>query len=115
VLLLVSATDFYPGISKLICQLAHNTDAFDVSSSNVIIENRFVYALVTLSYSYRLTDIQQCDQSGLSEQNPSSLYLQGISLQDDCLAINSGSNITFANNYCCDGHGISIVSHLTFF
>jgi polygalacturonase len=35
-------------------------------------------------------------------------------LQDDCLAINSGSNITFANNYCSDGHGISIVSCFTF-
>ncbi len=28
--------------------------------------------------------------------------------QDDCLAINSGTNITFSNNYCSGGHGISI-------
>ena len=30
--------------------------------------------------------------------------------QDDCLAVNSGSNIEFANNYCEGGHGISIGS-----
>ncbi|KAG2032932.1 glycoside hydrolase family 28 protein [Suillus americanus] len=31
-------------------------------------------------------------------------------LQDDCLAIKSGTNITFADNYCEGGHGISIGS-----
>ncbi|TDL24142.1 endo-polygalacturonase PG1 [Rickenella mellea] len=30
--------------------------------------------------------------------------------QDDCLAINKGSNITFTNNQCRGGHGISIGS-----
>ncbi|KAG2128451.1 glycoside hydrolase [Suillus cothurnatus] len=30
--------------------------------------------------------------------------------QDDCLAINMGTNITFADNYCEGGHGISIGS-----
>ncbi|OCF33224.1 hypothetical protein I316_04965 [Kwoniella heveanensis BCC8398] len=30
--------------------------------------------------------------------------------QDDCLAINDGSGITFSNNYCSGGHGISIGS-----
>ncbi|KAG2136606.1 glycoside hydrolase [Suillus bovinus] len=30
--------------------------------------------------------------------------------QDDCLAINRGTNITFADNYCETGHGISIGS-----
>lgn len=30
--------------------------------------------------------------------------------QDDCLAINSGNNIKFLNNYCSGGHGISIGS-----
>ncbi|KAL7420496.1 hypothetical protein Q5752_004446 [Cryptotrichosporon argae] len=28
--------------------------------------------------------------------------------QDDCLAINSGQDITFSDNYCSGGHGISI-------
>lgn len=30
--------------------------------------------------------------------------------QDDCLAINKGTNITFQNNKCSGGHGISIGS-----
>lgn len=30
--------------------------------------------------------------------------------QDDCLAINSGRNITFTNGYCSGGHGLSIGS-----
>ncbi|KXT15999.1 hypothetical protein AC579_9518 [Pseudocercospora musae] len=30
--------------------------------------------------------------------------------QDDCLAINSGTDITFSNGYCSGGHGISIGS-----
>ncbi|VDB91724.1 unnamed protein product [Peniophora sp. CBMAI 1063] len=30
--------------------------------------------------------------------------------QDDCVAINSGSNLVFSNNYCSGGHGISIGS-----
>ncbi|KIY66923.1 glycoside hydrolase family 28 protein [Cylindrobasidium torrendii FP15055 ss-10] len=30
--------------------------------------------------------------------------------QDDCLAVNKGSNITFSNNFCSGGHGISIGS-----
>ncbi|KAJ3210091.1 hypothetical protein HDU82_008792 [Entophlyctis luteolus] len=30
--------------------------------------------------------------------------------QDDCLAVNKGSNIKFLNNYCSGGHGISIGS-----
>jgi polygalacturonase len=33
--------------------------------------------------------------------------------RDDCLAVNSGSGITFSNNYCSGGHGISIVSMLS--
>lgn len=30
--------------------------------------------------------------------------------QDDCLAVNSGTNINFTNGYCSGGHGISIGS-----
>jgi polygalacturonase len=33
--------------------------------------------------------------------------------QDDCLAINSGSNIVFSDNKCSGGHGISIGSIAT--
>jgi len=56
-------------------ELGHNTDAFDVGSS----EN---------------------------------IYISGATIynQDDCLAINSGTNITFTGGYCSGGHGISIGS-----
>jgi polygalacturonase len=56
-------------------EMGHNTDAFDVGSSNgVTIDGATVYN------------------------------------QDDCLAINSGTNIKFVNGYCSGGHGISIGS-----
>ncbi|KIJ28307.1 glycoside hydrolase family 28 protein [Sphaerobolus stellatus SS14] len=52
----------------------HNTDGFDVSTTNLIIEN------------------------------------SSVKNQDDCLAINKGSNIIFTGNTCSGGHGISIGS-----
>lgn len=56
-------------------ELGHNTDAFDVGSS----------------------------------QN---IYISGavVKNQDDCLAINSGTNITFTGGSCSGGHGLSIGS-----
>jgi galacturan 1,4-alpha-galacturonidase len=51
-----------------------NTDGFDVSASNVVIQNSVV------------------------------------TNQDDCLAINKGTNIQFLSNSCTGGHGISIGS-----
>lgn len=36
--------------------------------------------------------------------------LSTIHNQDDCLAINKGSNIVFQRNTCIGGHGISVVS-----
>ncbi|CAE6425055.1 unnamed protein product [Rhizoctonia solani] len=53
---------------------AHNTDGFDVSTSDVTIQDSTIIN------------------------------------QDDCLAINKGSNIKFLNNKCTGGHGISIGS-----
>ncbi|KAG6811145.1 hypothetical protein H0H92_008800 [Tricholoma furcatifolium] len=52
----------------------HNTDGFDVSTTDLTIQNCVVYN------------------------------------QDDCLAINEGSNIVFTGNTCSGGHGISIGS-----
>lgn len=52
----------------------HNTDGFDASTTNLVIEN------------------------------------STIKNQDDCLAINKGSNIVFQGNTCSGGHGISIGS-----
>lgn len=55
--------------------LGHNTDGFDVGSSNgVFITNA------------------------------------NVRNQDDCLAINSGTNILFSGGYCSGGHGLSIGS-----
>lgn len=56
-------------------ELGHNTDAFDVGSS----QNIYI--------------------SGANVKN-----------QDDCLAINSGTNITFTGGSCSGGHGLSIGS-----
>ncbi|XP_018564895.1 polygalacturonase-like [Anoplophora glabripennis] len=56
-------------------QGGHNTDGFDIASSNnVVIKRSSVYS------------------------------------QDDCLAVKSGSNYEFTDNYCGGGHGISIGS-----
>ncbi|KAH9929063.1 endo-polygalacturonase PG1 [Epithele typhae] len=52
----------------------HNTDGFDVSTTDLTIEDSTVHN------------------------------------QDDCLAINKGSNIIFQRNSCTGGHGISIGS-----
>ncbi|ORY56346.1 endopolygalacturonase [Pseudomassariella vexata] len=40
------------------------------------------------------------------------VYISGATIknQDDCLAINSGTNITFTGGYCSGGHGLSIGS-----
>lgn len=55
--------------------LGHNTDAFDVSSTD-------------------------------------GLYISSATVhnQDDCVAVNSGSNMVFENMYCSGGHGLSIGS-----
>jgi len=53
-------------------QFPFNTDGFDVSGNNVLVEDNHVW-------------------NG-----------------DDCIAVNKGNNITFRNNVCEGGHGISI-------
>ncbi|OKL59890.1 Polygalacturonase 2 [Talaromyces atroroseus] len=42
----------------------------------------------------------------------SGIYISGATVhnQDDCMAINSGTNITFTGGYCYGGHGLSIGS-----
>ncbi|KAG1792354.1 glycoside hydrolase family 28 protein [Suillus plorans] len=64
----------YPSSRSGNAAAAHNTDGFDVNSSDILIQNCTVLN------------------------------------QDDCLAIKRGTNITFADNYCEYGHGISIGS-----
>ncbi|QRV99630.1 polygalacturonase [Ceratobasidium sp. AG-Ba] len=69
----------------------HNTDGFDGKSHRSCITSaRLTYDLVSVS----------------------SLTIQDSTVhnQDDCLAINQGSNIIFQNNNCINGHGISVGS-----
>ncbi|KKY29256.1 putative glycoside hydrolase family 28 protein [Phaeomoniella chlamydospora] len=56
-------------------ELGHNTDAFDVGSSDTV-----------------------------------SIIDATVYNQDDCLAVNSGTNIVFSGGYCSGGHGLSIGS-----
>jgi hypothetical protein len=71
--------------------LGHNTDAFDVgSSTGVTISGANMQVLAPLLKNLKLT---------ISSKN-----------QDDCLAINSGTSITFTGGTCSGGHGLSIGS-----
>ncbi|KAG6297841.1 hypothetical protein E4U09_001212 [Claviceps aff. purpurea] len=49
---------------------------------------------------------------GFDIGNSNGVTISGCSVrnQDDCLAINSGTNITFVDGYCSGGHGLSIGS-----
>ena len=75
----------------------HNTDGFDISADSVTVENSVVmnqgeyYPSLSLSRSYQY-------------------HLLTYDAPDDCLAINRGTTITFQNNKCSGGHGISIGS-----
>ena len=73
----------------------HNTDGFDVSSDNLIIEDRCVFPLPTRSPIFIVFWFP---------------YISVVMNQDDCIAINKGSNIIFENNSCTGGHGVSIGS-----
>lgn len=71
----------------------HNTDGFDVSTTDLTIEDR--YLKHGHSFSCKIYSI---------------LCVSTIHNQDDCLAINKGSNIVFQRNTCIGGHGISVGS-----
>ncbi|CAI4584112.1 BCE_3a_G0031860.mRNA.1.CDS.1 [Saccharomyces cerevisiae] len=49
---------------------------------------------------------------GFDVGSSSNVLIQGCTVynQDDCIAVNSGSTIKFMNNYCYNGHGISVGS-----
>ncbi|KAG5956954.1 hypothetical protein E4U58_006339 [Claviceps cyperi] len=49
---------------------------------------------------------------GFDIGNSNGVTISGCSVrnQDDCIAINSGSNITFVDGFCSGGHGLSIGS-----
>ncbi|KAI8595442.1 polygalacturonase, partial [Dissophora ornata] len=50
------------------------------------------------------------DGFGISSSNDVTITGAKVYNSDDCLALNSGTNIKFTNNYCWGGHGISIGS-----
>ncbi|KAE9976105.1 hypothetical protein BLS_002247 [Venturia inaequalis] len=50
------------------------------------------------------------DAWGISGSTHIKIENSVVDNQDDCLALNSGSDITFENNICSGGHGISIGS-----
>lgn len=50
------------------------------------------------------------DGFGISGSTHIKIQNSVVDNQDDCLALNSGSDITFVNNVCVGGHGVSIGS-----
>lgn len=90
--------------------------------SNVVIKNSPVQAVSvgnsdTLVIDKVTVDNKAGDAGGGHNTDCFDVSASGVTIQnsfcynqDDCLAINSGSNINFVNNYCSGGHGISIGS-----
>jgi polygalacturonase len=50
------------------------------------------------------------DGFGVSGSQHIKIQNVNVQNQDDCLAVNSGSDISFTNNFCSGGHGVSIGS-----
>jgi len=82
------------------------TGCTDVTMSNLILDNSAANALdssgVTLGHNTDAFDVSSTD----------GLYVSGATVynQDDCVAVNSGSNMVFENLYCDGSHGLSIGS-----
>ncbi|CAE6377663.1 unnamed protein product [Rhizoctonia solani] len=69
---------------------------------------------IKMSGTYTNVKVLNSPAHTYSVSNPAKLDLtiedSKIYNQDDCIAINKGSNIVFQRNYCSGGHGISIGS-----
>ncbi|KAN0122032.1 glycoside hydrolase family 28 protein [Hyaloscypha variabilis] len=82
------------------------TGCTDVTISQLILDNSAGNALdssgVALGHNTDAFDVSNTD----------GLYVVGVTVynQDDCVAVNSGSNMVFENMYCDGGHGLSIGS-----
>ncbi|KAF5393135.1 hypothetical protein D9757_001301 [Collybiopsis confluens] len=94
------------------------------SFTNFIIKDSPAHAIsVGTTGTTSFTDVLVDNQDGASlgkntdgfDVSASDLTISGSTVlnQDDCVAINSGSNIVFSNNVCTGGHGISIGSIAT--
>ncbi|CAE6474043.1 unnamed protein product [Rhizoctonia solani] len=70
---------------------AHNTDGFDGTFGSIRGVKAFADSVIV---------------------STNDVTIQGSTIvnQDDCIAINKGSNINFLNNHCTGGHGISVGS-----
>jgi len=67
---------------------------------------------VTIDNSDGDTDEQGHNTDAFDVGSSDGVTIDGATVynQDDCLAINSGTNIVFKNGYCSGGHGLSIGS-----
>lgn len=74
--------------------LGKNTDAFDIGSSDTVL----------IGEHLQQSSIVECQ---LTEHRTEYATVYN---QDDCVAVNSGTNIIFKNGYCSGGHGLSIGS-----
>ncbi|KAJ7156272.1 endo-polygalacturonase PG1 [Mycena filopes] len=79
-----------------------------VTISNITIDNSL--GDLPNSRSNGLAAGHNTDGFGISNANNVIIQNSMVHNQDDCLAVNGGSNITFQNNVCVGGHGISIGS-----
>ncbi|KAF2425784.1 glycoside hydrolase [Tothia fuscella] len=92
-------------------------------SNNIIMENIYLDSSMgdkpcaSLSRTNKHPDVgggKSCghnsDGFGVSGSTNVTIRNSRVENQDDCLAVNSGSDIHFMNNHCSGGHGISIGS-----
>ncbi|TVY44854.1 putative endopolygalacturonase [Lachnellula subtilissima] len=81
--------------------LGKNTDGFDIGSSDTVTIGKSFQTNYNYIFVHQLKSIltKPCISENATVYN-----------QDDCVAINSGTNIIFKNGYCSGGHGLSIGS-----
>lgn len=86
-------------------ELGHNTDAFDVGSSeNIWISGAIVHNQESVTFPpYRFSS-----PISWNITKPPRDPWQVTDTYSDCLAINSGTNITFTGGSCTGGHGLSM-------
>ncbi|KAJ5707460.1 hypothetical protein N7488_007261 [Penicillium malachiteum] len=97
-------------------------DLTDSTITNLYIENTPVQAVsINGCDGLTITDMTIDNSAGDSEGHntdgfdigsSTNVIIDGATVynQDDCVAVNSGTDITFKNGYCSGGHGLSIGS-----
>ncbi|KAE8415040.1 glycosyl hydrolases family 28-domain-containing protein [Aspergillus pseudocaelatus] len=98
---------------------AHKLDSSSITGLKIY--NTPVQGFSIQSDNLNITDVTIDNSAGTDQGHNTDAFDVGSSTyitidgatvynQDDCLAINSGSHITFTNGYCDGGHGLSIGS-----